>query len=413
MSAQTPQHVRPTQANPAPTERRRLPFVVHLLALGTFLMVTTEFVVAGVLPEISDDLGISLSRAGLLITIFAVGMIIGAPTMAMLTRRLSKRLTLVLALLVFVAGHVIVALGSNLAVLLVARFVTALATGAFWAVAAVVAARIAGPGSGSRALGVVSAGGALATVIGVPLGAFVAQSVGWRGTFWSIAALAVVATVLIARFVPHDTGHAEATTLRAELAGLRSGRLWLTLAACAATNAGVLSAYTYISPILTDHAGVTSNLVPVVLVCFGVGSLAGTLLAGRLGDEHPHLVTVITPVVTVVLLLLIAVITDIPWATTLLVVLLGLFGLSANGVLIHLAVRAAGAAATLGSSLTVSAFNIGTAVGTGIAGAALDTSLGVTGPVLVGIIFAAVTVVPVTALAVLSRPTVTDGAVAV
>src|SRR3954452_16498795 len=180
----------------------RLPFVIYVLALGTFLMGTTEFVVAGLLPEIAGDLHVSVARSGLLITVFAVGMIVGAPLMTMLTLRLPRRLTLMLALGVFAAGHVIVALGSSFAVLLAARFLTALATGAFWAVANVVAARTAGPGARSRALGVVGAGAMLANVVGVPLGAFAGQVVGWRGPFWALAILAVASMGLIARYVP-------------------------------------------------------------------------------------------------------------------------------------------------------------------------------------------------------------------
>src|SRR3954470_6925293 len=179
----------------------RLPFVIYVLALGTFLMGTTEFVLAGLLPEIAGDLGVSVAQAGLMITVFAVGMIVGAPLMAMLTLRLPRRLTLGLALGVFAAGHVIVALGSSFAVLLAARFLTALATGAFWAVANVVAARTAGPASSSRALGVVGSGAMLANVVGVPLGALAGQLVGWRGPFWALAALAAASIALIARYV--------------------------------------------------------------------------------------------------------------------------------------------------------------------------------------------------------------------
>ncbi|WP_308122310.1 MFS transporter [Streptomyces sp. TRM70350] len=161
----------------------RLPVVIHVLALGTFLMGTTEFVVAGLLPEIAGDLWVSVAQAGLLITVFAVGMIVGAPLMAMLTLRLPARLTLVLALGVFAAGHVIVALGSGFVLLLAARFLTALATGAFWAVANVLATRVAGPAASSRALGVVGSGAMLANVVRVPLGAFAGQLMGRRGPF--------------------------------------------------------------------------------------------------------------------------------------------------------------------------------------------------------------------------------------
>ncbi|CAM3259534.1 Purine efflux pump PbuE [Arthrobacter ulcerisalmonis] len=384
---------------PSRAGRPKLPLVVYVLALGTFLMLTSEFVVAGILPQIAGDLGVTVAQAGLLITVFAIGMVVGAPVMALLTLRLSKRLTLILALVVFVAGHVVVALGPDFTVLLVARFVSALATGAFWAVSAVVATRAAGPSSGARAVGVVGAGGALATVLGVPLGAMVAQLVGWRGTFWALAVAAVVAAVLVARLVPRDAAGHQSASIRKELAGLRSGKLWLALAACATTSGGVLSAYTYIATILTDQAGVTAALVPLVLTGFGVGSVLGTLIASRLGDAHPGAVTIVTPAVTTVLLLGISVSSGAPWLTSGLVLLLGLFGLSANSVLIHLSVSFAGEAATLGSALAVSAFNAGTAVGTAIAAVALTSSLGTGGPALVGTFVVALTLIPTVILA--------------
>lgn len=389
-------------ASPA-SSRSRLPFVVHVLASGTFLMLTSEFIVAGILPEIASDLQVSLTQAGYLITVFAVGMIVGAPLMTMLTRRLSKRLTLVLALVVFVAGHVVVALGTEFALLMAARFVTALATGAFWAVSAVVATRAAGPSLGSRAVGVVGAGGSLATVLGVPLGAFLAHHVGWRGTFWALAVAAVVAVVLVARLVPGDASFEQSSSLGSELVGLRSPRLWLVLGACATTCGGVLATYSFIAPILIERSGVSVSLVPLVLTGFGVGSLVGTLVCGRLGDTHPHAVTVITPAVTAVILLGIALFSDSTWVTVVLVVMLGLFGLSANTVLIHLAVRLAGQAATLGSALSVASFNLGTATGTAVAGAVLVTSLGLTGPAVVGAVIVALTLLPTIALAVVAR----------
>lgn len=377
----------------------RLPFVVPVLASGTFLMITTEFVVAGILPEVAADLRVSLGRAGLLITVFAVGMIVGSPLMTLLTIRLPKRLALLLALALFVAGHVVVAVAQDFTVLLLARFATAFATGAFWAVASVVAARAAGPRLGSRAQGVVGAGGSLGTVLGVPLGAFLAQAVGWRGTFWAIAVAAVVLAFLVARFVPHEAAPRGGASITDEFTGLRSGRLWLTLLACATTTGGVVAAYSYIAPLLTDRAGVPAPLVPVVLTVFGIGSLIGTLVGGRLGDGRPAAVTIVTPAASVVLLAAIGLVTGAPVLTAVLVGALGLFGLSANGVLIHTAVRAAGSSATLGSAFTVSAFNLGTAIGTAIVGGLLTTT-GVAGPALIGAGIVALTLVPTIALAV-------------
>lgn len=394
----------PTAADrPGRPAKHHLPLVVYVLALGTFLMLTTEFVVAGILPEVADDVQISLAQAGSLITVFAVGMIIGAPVMALFTMRMSKRLTLALAMIVFVMGHVVVPLASDFTVLLGARFITAVATGAFWAVAAVVATRAAGAAAGARAMGIVSAGGALATVLGVPIGALIAQMVGWRGTFWFLAAAATVATVFVARLVPAGNASHPVSTVRTQLQGLRSGRLWLALLACATTTGGVLAAYSYIAPILTDQVGIAASLVPLVLTGFGIGSFIGTILGGRFGDKHPGLITILTPAVTAVVLVAISATTGRPWLMTALVAILGLFGLSANGVLIHLAVRFSGKAATLGSALAVSAFNAGTAVGTAIAGATLSTSLGLHGPAAVGAVIVSLTLIPTIALARIRR----------
>ncbi|MFJ9736947.1 MFS transporter [Streptomyces sp. NPDC101166] len=381
----------------------RLPAVVHVLALGTFLMGTTEFVVAGLLPEIAGDLQVSVARAGLMITVFAVGMIVGAPLTAMLTLRLPARWTLVLALGVFAAGHVVVALGTGFMTLLAARFLTALATGAFWAVANVVATRVAGPAASSRAVGVVGSGAMLANVVGVPLGAFAGQLMGWRGPFWALAVLGAAATALIVRHVPHEGGGRRAVSVRSELTALRSGRLWLALAACATTTGGVLSTYTYIAPLLTDRTGLAAGLVPLVLVGFGAGALAGFLLGGRLGDVRPHATTVTAAAATTVTLLGVCLLGGSAAPTVALIALLGLFGLGANPVLISLAVRYAGRAPTLGSALTVSAFNLGTAAGSWAAGLTLDSALGVTGPAAVGTAVAALTLVPTTAIALAGR----------
>ncbi|MFF1460415.1 MFS transporter [Streptomyces sp. NPDC058330] len=391
----------PVQARtPAPA---RLPLVVYVLALGTFLMGTTEFVVAGLLPEIAGDLQVSVAQSGMLITVFAVGMIVGAPLMSMLTRRMPQRRTLMLALVVFAAGHVIVALGSSFTLLLAARFMTALATGAFWAVANVAAARAAGPAASSRAMGLVGAGAMLANVIGVPIGAFAGQLMGWRGPFWALAVLALAAVALIARTVAHDGPDQQTVSIRSELTSLRSGRLWLALAACATTTGGVLAAYSYISPLLTDRAGIPGGLVPLVLVGFGIGALIGSLVGGRLGDSRPHTTTIVAAAGATVLLLAISLLSGYTVATVVLVALLGFFGLGANPVLISLSVRFADKAPTLGSALSVSAFNLGTAVGSWIAGLTLSTGLGSVGPAVVGTVIAALTLIPTTTLALLAR----------
>ncbi|WP_105973816.1 MFS transporter [Streptomyces geranii] len=379
---------------------RKLPFVVLVLSAGTFLMGTTEFVVAGLLPEIAGDLNVSLSQAGLLITAFAAGMIVGAPAMAIATLRLPRRSTLVLALVVFAVGHLVAALSSSFALVLAARVVTALATGTFWCVGAVVATTAAGPGATSRALGMLLGGLTVATVAGVPLGAWLGQLSGWRGPFWVLAALSAGAAAVIGRFIPADERR-EAPSVRAEFAALRDVRVWLTLSCMALLMGGVLATYTYISPLLTERAGISAGAVPVVLTAYGLGALLGTTVGGRLGDRRPLATLVTAAATTTLVLLLLTWLSPNPVAAVVLVTLMGVTGFAANPALGALALRFAGSAPTLASGLSGAAPNVGIAIGSWTAGIALTSPLGQAGPPLVGTVAVTLTLVPLTALALM------------
>lgn len=376
----------------------KLPFVVMLLAVGTFLTATTEFVIAGLLPELAADLGVTVPTAGLLITAFAVGMIVGAPLIAIATARVPQRSTLVAALLVFAAGHVVAAISSSFAVVLVARVVTAFATGTFLAVGAAVAVAAAGAANSARAMGTLMSGVALATIVGVPLGSWVGQLVGWRGVFWGLAAVSAVAAVVIARLVPHSERDT-APSLREQAGVLRQGKLWLVLAATALVTGGFMAAFSYVSPLLTERTGLSAHAVPLVLVGFGVGSLIGTNLAGRFGDRGPlRTFTVIAVSSTIVLLLLIPFSTmTVP--TVVLVVLLGATGMAVTAIATPLAVRFGHRSPSLAAALAVSAFNVGIAAGSAFAGAALGSALGTTGPEVVGAVMVCLGLVPLAILA--------------
>ena len=378
----------------------KLPFVVMLLAVGTFLTATTEFVIAGLLPELAADLDVSVARAGLLITAFAVGMIVGAPLIAIATARVPQRSTLVAALLVFSAGHVVAAISSSFTVVLIARIVTALATGTFLAVAAAVAVASVGAANGARAMGTLMSGVALATVVGVPLGSFVGQLVGWRGVFWGLAVVSAFAAAGIARLVPHSDRETT-SSLREQAGVLTQGRLWLVLAATALVTGGFMAAFSFVSPLLTERTGLSGNVVPLVLVGFGVGSLIGTNLAGRFGDRGPlRTFTVITLSSTAVLLLLIPLSTmTVP--TIVLVVLLGASGMAVTAIATPLAVRFGHYSPSLAAALAVSAFNVGIAAGSAVAGAALESSLGTTGPQVVGAVMVLLGLVPLAVLGAL------------
>jgi DHA1 family inner membrane transport protein len=364
-----------------------------------FLMCTTEYIIAGLLPEIAAGFEVSLAQAGLLITVFAVGMIVGAPTMAIATLRLPRRATLVLALAVFAAGHIVGALSGSFEIALIARLITALATGAFWSVASVVAMTAAGPALSSRALGVMMSGVGLATVAGVPLGSLAGQLLGWRGAFWALAILAMIAAVVIRLFAPVDAKGPTPSIVR-EIRALRSGRIWLLVVATAAVTGGGMAAFSYISPLITDRTGLPGWAVPLVLVGFGIGALVGTNLGGRFGDHKPVITFIASAVTALVILVLLVPFSANPVAAVILIVLLGAAAMSVPPVATSLAVRFASDAPTIAAAVAVSAFNLGIAAGSFAAGRALESPLGPVGPEIVGAIMVALGLIPLAILAV-------------
>ncbi|UFR01284.1 MFS transporter [Streptomyces sp. Go40/10] len=389
-------------AGDGPAGKVKLPPVVWLLGAVAFIMGTSEFIVSGLLPQISGALGVSVSSAGALITAFAVGMMIGAPVMSVATQRLPRRSALVAALLVFAAGHVVGALSPNLTLALVGRFAAALGNGTFWAVGAVVATAAAGPAASTRAMGVMVGGITLANIVGVPLGTAAGQLGGWQAPFWVLAALAAVAAAVIARRIPADTTRAD-TSLRAETAALRYPRLWLVYLAIALIQAGIMSAYSYVAPLLTDRAHLATALVPLALLGYGVGALAGTTTGGRLGDRRPYGTLIPATALTTALLGAITL-----WATNsvvavALVVLLGAAGFTNNPIVVGEVVRIAGAGRSLPMALATSAFQVGIATGSWLGGLALTSGLGMKGPSLTGFVFALTALLPLGLLAASHR----------
>src|SRR4051795_4246708 len=379
------------------TPRTKLPPIVPVLALGAFLMCTTEFLIAGLLPQMAEDFGVRPSQIGLLITAFAFGMILGAPVMALATLRLPKRATLVLALATFAAGHVIAALSGSFELLFAARVLTGVVTGAFWSAATIVATRAAGPDDSTRALGVIGSGVALATVLGVPLGSLAGDHLGWRGAFWALAALAVFAAAVVGRFTPAEAPGA-AVSVRAELTALRSGRLWLVLGGTVLVMGGCMGTFSFISPLLTERSGIPLALVPLVFVCFGVGSMIGTNGVGRFADRRPVATLIACALAAGLVLVLLIPLSANPVTAVIVITLLGVVTMAIPPVATGLTVRLAGSAPTLAAAFTVSAFNGGVIAGSALGGHTLNTSLGQTGPATLGVVMVALGLIPLAAL---------------
>ncbi|MFI6901541.1 Cmx/CmrA family chloramphenicol efflux MFS transporter [Nonomuraea sp. NPDC050394] len=377
-----------------------MPVAVFILGLAVFAQGTSEFMLSGLLPDISADLGVSLSQAGLLTSAFAIGMVVGAPILAAATLHWPRRRSLVLFLSVFAAAHVVSALTPDYAVLLAARVVSALANAGFWAVAAAAAVAMVPVRARARALAIVVGGVTVACVAGVPAGALLGQAWGWRSAFWAVAVLSALSAVAILRALPSGTagrtgstgpsaaggaaGGGEARTgVRTELRALADRRVMVTYLLNALIQGATFCAFTFLAPMVTEVAGLGEGWVPGMLVLFGAGAFLGITLGGRLGDAYPMRVlgfgmTALTAGWAVLALA--------GGDQVVLVTLVFAQGLLAFGLAPALTSRAyqlAAGAPTLAGAFATAAFNVGAAAGPGLGGLALDAGFGFRAPLWV------------------------------
>ncbi|KUL51870.1 Cmx/CmrA family chloramphenicol efflux MFS transporter [Streptomyces sp. NRRL S-1521] len=364
-----------------------MPFAIHLLGLAVFAQGTSEFMLSGLVSGIAGDLGVSIPAAGHLTSAFAVGMVVGAPLMAVLSRRFSRRGALLAFLVTFLAVHVAGALTTSFAVLLVTRVVGALANAGFLAVALVTAADLAGPHAKGRATSALLGGVTVACVAGVPAGALLGEVWGWRSAFWAVALLSLPALAAIAWAVPAGPGSAGPDDARpsvlGELRALRSPRLRLTLLLGALVNGATFCTFTYLEPLVTRVTGLGSGWVPVVLALFGIGSFAGVSLAGRVADVRPLPLLVGGSCALLGGWVLFAVTAAHPVATVVLVLVLGALSFGVGATLISQILYAASEAPTLAGGFATAAFNVGGALGPWCGGLVLSAGLGHRAPVWV------------------------------
>ncbi len=338
----------------------RLPLVA--LAVSAFAIGTTEFVVMGLLPQMAQDLDVSIPSAGMLVSGYALGVVFGGPLLAMATARLPRKAVLLVLMGVFVLGNLLCALAPDYTTLMAARVIAALAHGSFFGAGAVVAGHIAPPGKRAQAIALMFTGLTVANILGVPAGTWLGQALGWRATFWAVVALGVAALLAIARNVPvlHDLAPPR---LGRELRVLREPQVLLALGMTVFGFGGVFTVFTYIVPILTAEAGVASHSVGAVLVLFGLGATLGTLLGGRLADwKLMRALAIALSALCVFFLLFAATMHLKPFAIAG-VFLIGFIGFIGGPGLQARSVQQASDAPLLASTLNQSAFNLGNAGG--------------------------------------------------
>ncbi|MYV47484.1 Cmx/CmrA family chloramphenicol efflux MFS transporter [Streptomyces sp. SID2888] len=363
---------------PASAVPSRMPLAVYVLGLSVFALGTSEFMLSGLLPPLAEDMGVSIPRAGLLISAFAIGMVVGAPLLAVATLRLPRRTTLVSLIALFGLGQVAGALAPTYGVLFASRVLSALACAGFWAVGAAVAVAMVSEGSRARALAVMIGGLSIANVLGVPAGAFLGEHLGWRSAFWAVAASSAVALVGVVTLIPRIPLPEEKPRLGREVLIYRDPQVWLAITTVMLAAGGVFCTFSYLAPLLTDVAGLDSGWVPTVLALFGIGALIGTTIGGRVADAHLFGVLLTGTGASTTVLVVLALLGHYATAAVLLSFLLGITSFYTAPALNARLFNVAGAAPTLAGATTTAAFNLGNTGGPWLGGTVIDAGLGFT-----------------------------------
>jgi len=377
-----PSRAAPGQATATATAAGMGP-TLAALALGGFAIGTTEFVAMGLLPQIARGVAVSLPAGGHVVSAYALGVVVGAPLLAGLGARLPRRTLLVGLMAAFAAGNLLSALAPTYGFLLAARFVTGLPHGAYFGVAALVAADLAGPERRARAVSRVLLGLSVANVVGVPAATWLGQALGWRAAFAAAAILALLTVASIAAVVPW-TAPDRGATLRRELGALRRPQVLLAVATGAVGGGGMFAVYSYITPILTGRTGLPLGAVPVALGVWGLGMVAGSLVGGRLMDWRPVASMLGAFALMAALFALFSVTSLHPVTAIATVFALGLGLVLPTGLQMRL-MDVSADAQSLGAALNHSAFNAANALGAWLGGAVLAAGLGLTAPMFVAV----------------------------
>ncbi|SDO46866.1 MFS transporter, DHA1 family, arabinose polymer transporter [Nakamurella panacisegetis] len=363
-----------------------MPRALIALAVGAFAIGCTEFVVIGLLPQIGDGLHATVPAMGILITAYAIGVMIGAPAMTALSSRFSTRQTLIGLMGLFIVGNTLSAFAPNYRVLMGARVITALAHGSFFGVGAIVARRAVAPEKATQAISLMFLGLTISNVIGVPAATWIGQQIGWRYVFGGIAALGVVTVVALRAWVPDDDIRMD---MKAELGAFRRKQVWLGLAITTIGFGAFFAMYSYIAPILTDLAGIGENSVTLVLVLFGVGTTVGALVGGRLGDRYGLRLVGFGLFLEVVILAAFTVTSHNAVAATATLMLFGVVGFGLGPVVQNRIIESAGTDGSMVSAVNQGAFNVANAIGAAAGAYVIRAGYGLTGPMWVGAVLAA------------------------
>ncbi|MDQ0470765.1 MFS transporter [Labrys wisconsinensis] len=350
-----------------------MPIALYALTAGAFGIGVTEFVIMGLLIQVAADLGVTIAGAGLLISGYALGVVVGAPLLTAATGHWPRKRVLIGLMAIFTLGNALCALAPSYGLLMAARVLTAFAHGTFFGVGSVVATGLVKPDRKASAIAVMFTGLTVANILGVPFGTWLGLELGWRATFWAVALVGLVALAVIALAVPMDRAAPEAGDWRADVRAMARRPVLLGLATTVLGYAGVFAVFTYVAPILTGITGFGEAAVSPILLVFGGGLIVGNLVGGRLADWNLSAAVLGS---LAVLALVLGLMTFGVHDKVAAIVFVGLLGAGAFATVAPLQMwvldKAEGAGQSLASSFNIAAFNLGNALGAWAGGAVID-----------------------------------------
>ncbi|SFL94877.1 Predicted arabinose efflux permease, MFS family [Paenibacillus sp. 1_12] len=358
-------------------DKRRSTLALLALAVSAFAIGTTEFISVGLLPLIAADLQVSMTTAGLTVSIYALGVTFGAPILTSLTSRMSRKSLLLWIMVVFIIGNGIAVSAASISVLLTARVVAALAHGIFMSIGATIAADLVPENRRASAIAIMFTGLTVATVTGVPFGTFIGQQFGWRFAFLIIVVIGIIALVANTILVPSDIRKGARTTLRDQMKLITNGRLLLVFIITALGYGGTFVVFTYLSPLLQEITGFQAKTVAIILLVYGIAIAIGNTIGGKLANRNPIQALFYMFLVQAVVLVILTFTAPFKVAGLITLFVMGLFAfMNVPGLQVYvvtLAQRFVPSAVDVASAINIAAFNVGIALGSFLGGMIADS----------------------------------------
>lgn len=358
-------------------DKKRSMFALLALAVSAFAIGTTEFVSVGLLPLIAQDLDISVTTAGLTVSLYAVGVMVGAPILTSLTSRMPRKSLLLWIMVIFIVGNGIAASATSVTVLLVARVIAAFAHGVFMSIGSTIAADLVPENRRASAISIMFTGLTVATITGVPFGTFIGQQFGWRFAFVAIVVIGIVGLIANSILVPSDLRQSAPTSMRDQVKLVTNGRILLVLSITALGYGGTFVVFTYLSPLLQTITGFKQGTIVIILLVYGVAIAIGNMIGGKLSNKNPIHALLYMFIAQAIVLLILTFTAPFKVAGLVTILFMGLFAfMNVPGLQVYvvmLAERFVPSAVDVASAMNIAAFNAGIAIGAYVGGVVTDS----------------------------------------